>query len=117
MTNLEVVHRTGFGYDVKVQLEEYNFTTEEWEAADISGFNIGDITMIFRKPTGGIVEVGPSFVTDGSDGWLVYTVLQGDSIFTERGSYEVDINLKAGGQNFYSTKYRFPVDNPLTEVT
>lgn len=116
MATIEVVHKTGYGYDLVIYIEEYNYTTEAWEAADISGFSINSITFTIEKPQGDAVTVQPQFITDGSDGGLHRTILQGDNVFTERGSYQVDVNFREAGQNFYSTKYRFPVDNPLEPV-
>lgn len=112
--SIEVVHVTGYGYKVKLRIEEYNYDTNAWEAADLSSFPIGDIDFLFQQNDGTIIETSPQFTTDGSDGYLEYTVLSGDNIFTEGGMYEVQVRFQSGGQRFFSTVYKFLVENPLS---
>ena len=111
MSNVEIVFNETYGYLLKVTIEEYNTTTEEWEAIDISGFS-STVIKIERADGTSKNEIA-TFFTDGTDGILVTTFSLADGIVNGVGTYKYQAILANATQLFKTTIERFTVDDPL----
>ena len=111
MSNVEIVFDETYGYLLKVTIEEYNTTTEKWEATDLSGFTSMVIKIV--RSDGTSKNETATFFTDGTDGILVTTFTQADGIINGVGTYKFQAILANATQLFKTTIERFTVDDPL----
>lgn len=58
-------------------------------AVDIS--TATDMSVVFRKPDGTVVENEASFLTDGEDGKLIYTTIAGD--IDQKGTWKIQAKV------------------------
>jgi hypothetical protein len=58
-------------------------------AVDIS--TATDMSIVFRKPDGAIVEKTAEFLTDGTDGKLAYTTVDGD--IDQKGTWKIQAKV------------------------
>lgn len=80
--------------------------TDTDEAANISGYNVGQ-SMIFRDPDGNDATVVAAFATDGSDGIVQYTLVAGD--IDERGNWQVRVVVTSAVAQLTTTWLEFLV--------
>ena len=111
MSNVEIVFNETYGYELRVTIEEWDSTLEEWGAIDISGFTTKVIKIV--RPDGTSVNEIASFYTDGTDGILTTVFLQADGIVAGVGAYRYQAILSNSTQYFKSTIGKFNVDDPL----
>lgn len=68
-------------------------------AADLSGYTDSQL-MIFEDPDGASVNKTAAFVTDGSDGEVTYTLVDGD--IDQSGSWQVRVKVTSGSAELTS---------------
>jgi len=111
MSNVEVVFNETYGYELRVAIQEYNTTTEAWEASDLSSFTTRTIKIV--RPDGTSVNETATFYTDGTDGILTTTFLEADAIISQVGTYRYQAILSNATQYFKTTVGNYNVDDPL----
>ena len=80
--------------------------TDTSTAGDISGYGVTK-QMIFKDPSGNQAVKTASFVTDGTDGLVKYTLASGD--IDESGIWAVRVKLTGAGKVLTSTWLEFAV--------
>ena len=78
---------------------------EDGEAINISGASSYEI--VIRKPNGVSTAYTPSFLTDGTDGNLVYVTVAGD--VDQIGNYKIQGKVVLNGGTFRSSMSDFKV--------
>jgi hypothetical protein len=76
---------------------------------NISGANVKNIK--FTKPSGILVTKNANFLTDGSDGILTYTTVNGD--LDEIGNWKLQAYLELGSNKYNSSIETFRVNRNL----
>lgn len=77
---------------------------EGGSAADISTFTATK-DFIIRKPDGSVVTWSASFMTDGTDGKVQYSIVNGD--LDQEGWYQIEVALvDDSGNTFRSSRER-----------
>ena len=74
--------------------------------------NVSTVTaklMTFHRPDGSIIQREAAFYTDGSDGMICYTTLDGD--LNVAGDWQVQAHVDFGHTEFQSEIHRFTVHN------
>jgi hypothetical protein len=66
-----------------------------------------EITFIFRKPNGDILEAVGELYTDGTDGVCFYNAIAGD--IDQAGVYKLQVRVSIGSGLFYSSIGSFKV--------
>jgi len=80
--------------------------TDTGGAGDVSGYATSQ-SMVFRDPDGNEETKVATFVTDGSDGLVKYTLVDGD--IDERGNWNVRVILTSATALLTSTWLEFLV--------
>lgn len=81
-------------------------------AVDISGADASEKRVIkFKKPSGATYEVNPTLKTDGTDGKLTYTTVDGN--IDEEGMWQMQAKVTFGTQTFRSDIHKFKVHRNL----
>lgn len=78
-------------------------------AIDISSATVKQI--VFEDPLGAVVRQTASFVTDGTDGWLEYSVVDGDLDMS--GTWKIQGYVEGIGFKNSSTTTTFEVSDVL----
>jgi len=111
MATVKRMHVGEYGTVFKVTVKERNETTEELEVVNVNGMT--EAKVRFEKGEDGtVIERDLSFLTDGTDGVLVYTFQPGDLDTEGRWSWQMYVILSSG--KWYSLKDIFYVDEPYT---
>jgi len=79
---------------------------ENGEPLDISDATLKEYRL--RKPDASVVTKDPAFTTDGTDGKLEYTVVDGD--LDQSGLWSLLVYLEFGTNHWYTKKLSFVVD-------
>jgi len=96
--------------DIGTQFQLTVYTDTNGTILDISYATI--IQIIFEKPDGTLITQDASFLTDGTDGILVYTSVSGD--LNQVGKWKIQARLSDGGANDTKTDIvRFNVHENL----
>mgnify|MGYP006081573935 CR=1 FL=1 len=66
-----------------------------------------ELTIIFRKPNGSILSVTADLYTDGSDGIITYTSVDGD--IDQSGIYKIQSYVAIGSSSYSSSIGSFKV--------
>ena len=101
---MQEVHKNDIGTKFLFTVKDGDSTT------DISGASTKQIH--FRKPSSSTLTKTASFETDGSNGQMYYTTVDGD--IDEVGEWEAQVFLDWGASEFRSNVVRFHVYNNLT---
>ena len=80
-------------------------------AANVSGATVKQILL--RKPNGTVVEKDAVFFTNGNDGKLKYTTIDGDIDKNAPGKYKAQAYVEMPGFTGYSTIYTFEAKRNL----
>jgi hypothetical protein len=80
------IHLNDIGTQIRVLVADSDDVT-----LDIS--NATDLKVIFKKPSGSVIERTASFYTDGTDGILKYVTVDGD--LDEIGSWKIQVEITA----------------------
>lgn len=97
------IHIGDYGYDGKLRI------TKGGAAQNISTYTT--LQLIFRKPSGTTVAKTATFVTDGADGVLQYTVESG--LVDEVGTWQVQARISKSGAVLTSAPIYFSVSARL----
>lgn len=82
--------------------------TDTNAAADISGYSTAQ-TMTLRDPDGTSSAKVAAFATDGTNGVVEYTLMEGDIDIDQDGAWKVRVTLASGTAKLTSTWLRFIV--------
>lgn len=82
--------------------------TDTGAAADISSYST-TIQMIFTNPSGTEIPKTATFVTDGTDGKIKYTIE--NNLFTVAGIWSVRGRVAGASSRLTSVIHRFNVEN------
>lgn len=93
------IHVDDFGWVAKLRI------VQDETPVDISGYTTR--LIIFVKPDGTEVEKTATFSTDGTDGYLQYTVE--DGVIDVRGSWKVRARVSHASAELTSNYVRFDV--------
>lgn len=63
--------------------------------------------MVFSRPDSTRLVVSPSFLTDGSDGYIRYSTISGD--LNQAGMWRVQVVVFSGSATWYSNTLSFKV--------
>lgn len=90
-----------------VHVGDKNFTffaniTENCAAVDISGATAK--TILFQKPSGVMLEKAALFVTDGTDGQIQYSTVEGD--LDEVGIWKIQAVVELGSGSLYHSNMK-----------
>lgn len=109
MAIIEELHKNDFGTLLKVLVNNTD-ASGNTAADDISGF--GTTQFILKKPDGTKLTKTATFTTDGTDGYLQYTLADGD--LDVAGDWELQVNLVNGSTSQYrSDTVKFRVHDIL----
>lgn len=88
-------------------------TDEDGAVVDISGAEAGDISMIFLKPDATNLTKTATFTTDGTDGKIKYTTVDGDLDVAGLWHIQGFVNISDGDVVFHSAVGAFEVATNL----
>lgn len=91
---------------------ELTVKDESGDAVDLS--SASTYTITFRKPDGSTATKDLSFGTDGSDGVVTYTFIDGDLDQAGLWTYQVSILLPSG--EFHSRPQSFRVIDSFSDI-
>jgi len=103
VANDKEIHVGDYGTIFEVTLIDPNTSS----ADDVSSANNKE--FLFRNPAGTLTTVSGTFKTDGSDGIIQYTVLDGDSIIESTGPWSLQIRITSTAGQWTSEKENFTV--------
>ena len=86
------IHVNNVGVEFRITLEQDDVVI------DVSSATVTQI--IFRKPSGEMLTYDVDFYTDGTDGILTYTSIDGD--LDEGGNYRIQAYCELDTRSFYS---------------
>ena len=86
------IHALDYGTELRITVKD------EDVAVDIS--TATDTEFLIRKPDGTLLTVAADFFTDGTDGVLTYTTVEGDTDIV--GLYKFQARIELGGV-FYTS--------------
>jgi hypothetical protein len=98
------IHQNDIGTEIRVQIVDCNNV-----AVDIS--LASNMQILFKKPSGSLLTKSATFVTDGSDGYIYYTIADGD--LDEIGSWKVQAIVTLGSYIWHSSFESFKVHRNL----
>lgn len=85
--------------------------TDTGAAVDVS--TAGTRYLKIEKPDGVVLTKTAAFTTDGTDGQLQYTTIEGD--LDQQGDYRCQFYVEfASNQHFYTDMFRLPVQGVLS---
>ena len=87
------IHKNDIGTVFKVTIKDGS------SAVDISTSTTKQ--LIFKKPSGQKLEANASYYTDGSDGIITYTTVDGD--LNEEGMWKIQGKIILSGGNTFNT--------------
>jgi hypothetical protein len=93
------VHVNDIGTEFRITL------TEEGTAVDISAAT--SLQILIRKPSDTLLELEADLYTDGTDGVITYTSVDGD--LDEVGTHKIQGKIEIDGGVFYSSIGSFKV--------
>lgn len=93
------IHALDYGTELRITVKEDDV------AVDISTATVTE--FLIRKPDGTLLTVNADFYTDGMDGALTYTTVEGDTDIA--GNYKFQARIEIGGGIFYSSWAIFKV--------
>lgn len=93
----------------QIQLNSYGVTFNMTVMDGISVMNLSGYTTILKlkKPDNTVVTKSPSFITDGVDGKIKYTLIQGD--IDQIGKWQLQVILSNISNQYPSTIENFKV--------
>lgn len=99
------IRQNDIGTEIRVQISNCSDVP-----IDISTCSSKEI--IFKKPNGTLVTKSASFVTDGADGLIYYTIESGD--LDTVGTWKIQAVVSFGSYDFHSNFESFRVYRNLT---
>ena len=93
------IHTLSYGVSLRVTIKENDLPV------DISAAT--SIVYLIRKPDSSLLTVTASFYTNGTDGVLTYTTVNGDTNIA--GVYKYQARMTLGGGLFYTSWDTFKV--------
>jgi hypothetical protein len=93
------IHALDYGTELRITVKEDDV------AIDISSATTTE--FLIRKPDGTLLTVDADFYTDGTDGVLTYTTVEGDTDIV--GLYKFQARIEMGGL-FYTSWATFKVN-------
>lgn len=97
------VHLNDIGTQFRLTLKDGS------DIIDLSSTTSKDI--VFRKPSGTLVTKTASFLTDGTDGIIIYNTVAGD--IDEVGTWQIQGIVSFGTSTFHSSVDKFKVHKNL----
>lgn len=86
-------------------------TDEDGAVVDISAATAKQ--MFFKGPSGTVITKTASFLTDGTDGKIRYTVTDGDTVDAVKGTWKIEGKVTFGDGSYASTIDDYEVKEPL----
>jgi hypothetical protein len=93
------IHALDYGTELRITVKD------DGVVVDISAATATD--FLIRKPDGSLLTVAADFYTDGTDGVLTYTTVEGDT--DAAGLYKFQAKITLGGV-FYTSLATFKVN-------
>jgi len=90
------IHALDYGTELRITVKD------DGVVVDISAATVTD--FLIRKPDGSLLTVAADFYTDGTDGVLTYTTVEGDTDIA--GLYKFQAKITLGGV-FYTSLATF----------
>jgi hypothetical protein len=95
----EEIHALDIGTELRITI------TDDGVAVDLS--TATTLEYLIRKPDGSLLTVNADLYTDGTDGILTYTTVDGDTDIA--GLYKIQAKVTIGSGTFYSSSAAFKV--------
>jgi hypothetical protein len=108
MAIIEELHKNDYGTVIKVLVKNLD-SSGNAAVDDVSSFTTKQI--ILKKPDGTKLTKTASFTTDGTDGYIEYTVVDGD--LDSVGDWELQVYLATVSAQWYSETNTFKVYDNL----
>lgn len=106
-TALEVLYDASTSVHVGTTGKAIVVTVQDGNGSPANLSNATALTFTFSKPSGALLTVTPRFVTDGTDGQLTYTTVDGD--ISEAGLWHIQATVTTPSAVLHSDITSFSV--------